>query len=44
MMEAFLSNLEVGFIEDSKTLIPKKEMLFNYKELKCECKSNLETV
>ena len=40
MMEVFLSNLEVGFIDSSKVVQPKKELLFDFKELKCECKPN----
>ena len=39
MMKAFLSNLELGFIENSKADRTKIELLFDFKELKCECKA-----
>lgn len=36
MLEAFLVNLEYGFTE--KQEVPKKKLIFDYKELKCGCK------
>lgn len=36
MLEAFLVNLEYGFTE--KQEMPKKKLIFDYKELKCGCK------
>ena len=38
MLEAFLGNLEYGFTK--KQNLPKKKLMFDFKDLKCGCKVN----
>jgi hypothetical protein len=41
MLEAFLVNLEYGFTE--KQEVPKKKLMFDFKDLKCGCKMKAST-